>query len=97
LPVNENDTTGEIPQNDVGRKTVVEVVAPAKLPAALRKVLDSEDQYHGWRDSLIYFNRNTRLFIVPVKHDSNVSIYGLDEKGNPVTFSEVTRGKKNAD
>ncbi|MEO5603496.1 MAG: hypothetical protein ABIR06_21425 [Cyclobacteriaceae bacterium] len=91
LPVTKDDTARRSLEQDVEPKNNLEIVSIGKLPNRVRKVLDKEAQYKGWQDSLIYFNTNTRLFVVPVKNGNTIKIYGLNENGRPVTFSEVTR------
>ncbi len=90
LPVTKDDTARRSLEQDFQPKNL-EIVSISKLPNRVRKVLDKEAQYKGWQDSLVYFNTNTKLFVIPVKNGSTIKIYGLNENGRPVTFSEVTR------
>lgn len=91
LPVSEDDTARQFPANDKrphNRLTPVDISA---LPKSLRNVLENEAQYKGWRDSTIYFQRNTGLYLVPIKYDEGVKVYGLSENGDPVTYDDVAR------
>lgn len=90
LPVSEDDTVQQFPQADLGPKNKLTAVPVNKLPSRLLEVLESEDQYKGWQDSTIYFEKNTGLYLVPVKYKEGVKIFGLSENGDPVTFDEIT-------
>jgi len=90
LPVTEDDTVQGFPQQDLGPKTHLQVVAPDNLPDKLLKTLEEQDQYRGWRDTTVYFDTNIDLYLIHVKTDDGVQIYGMTDKGNPVTFNQVT-------
>ena len=89
LPVSEDDTARQAPQTDFTPANKRVPVAEAYLPAELREVLDEEEIYRGWQDTTIYFERNTGLYIVPIRYSEGVKIFGLTKDGEPVTFSEV--------
>jgi hypothetical protein len=91
LPVSEDDTAAHIQQRDVQPAKREVAVAAKDLPAQLREALDSGETYQGWRDTTIYFQRNTGLYILPLRTRESIRIFGLTESGKPVTFSEVTR------
>ncbi|MEX2233251.1 MAG: hypothetical protein WD824_13900 [Cyclobacteriaceae bacterium] len=90
LPVSEDDTVGQFPQQDLGAKNKLIAVEVNDLPPKLLDVLKKEEQYHGWQDSTIYFEKNTGIYHVPVKYEEGVKIFGLNENGDPVSFREVT-------
>jgi len=94
LPVSEEDTA-QVLQNDIEPENTLTAVPVNELPAKLRDVLEKEEQYRGWRDSTIYFQKNTGLYLVPVKHEEGVRLFGMNEHGHPVTFNEIiiTRGQ----
>ena len=91
LPVTEDDTTRQFLQGDLEPKNKVTRVSPNAIPAELLKALNTESQYQGWKDSTVYFEANTGLYLIPIKTGEGVRIYGLDRKGNPVTFDEISR------
>jgi hypothetical protein len=90
LPVTEDDTARQVVQSDIEPKDKLRAVAPEALPADLLKTLEDEEQYAGWRDSTVYFDANTNLYIVHIKSGDAVKIIGLNENGKPVTFSELS-------
>jgi hypothetical protein len=92
LPVTDDDTVEQFIENDVGVKDKIRAVSTGELPRKVLKALKKGDQYNGWEDSVIYFDENTRLFMVPVKYGEGIKIFGINEDGHPVTFDEVTRG-----
>lgn len=91
LPVSDDDTVEQFLERDLEPKENLQAVPVSKLPSEVHEALVKEEQYRGWQDSTIYFDKNTRLFMVHVKTGASIRIYGLDENGNPVTFSEVNR------
>jgi hypothetical protein len=92
LPVSEDDTVEQFIENDLGVKDKIRAVSTSELPRKVLKTLKKGDQYEGWQDSVIYFDENTRLFIVPVKYEGGIKTFGINEDGHPITFDEVTRG-----
>lgn len=91
IPVSDDDTVRNFPQRDRQPDNRYRPLSVAELPSGLLKVLDEEPQYDGWRDSTVYFEVNTDLYIVPVKYDGGVKIFGLQEDGNAVTYSDVSQ------
>lgn len=90
LPVSEDDTVQRFPQQDLEPKNVVTPVPSNALPGKVLRALDKERQYQGWRDTIVYHENNTGLYLVPVKTAEGVRIFGLNEDGNAVTFDEVS-------
>lgn len=93
LPVSEDDTAGQFIEGDIGPKNKLQIVTTNELPAELREVLDKEVQFRGWQDTLIYYNRKTELFVVPLRQGETIKIYGLNENGKPVTYDEESKNK----
>lgn len=89
LPVSEDDMAQLFVSEREQQRQLTPVSADA-LPKKVLKALRKGRQYEGWQDSLVYFDRNTRLFVVPVKTTDGVKVFGLNEDGNPVTFDEVS-------
>jgi hypothetical protein len=88
MPVSQDDTATHVRQMDVEPYNRHVAVSPDDLPKKLRRVLD-EEKYRGWQDTVIYYQKNTGIYIVPVKYSEGVKIFGLTERGEPVSFSEV--------
>ena len=89
LPVNDDDSVGRFPDSDRAPVNVIIPVAAHELPGSLREVLEAEDQYEGWQDSTVYLQKNTGIYLVPIRNDKRVKIFGLNEKGDPVTYDET--------
>jgi len=90
LPVSEDDTVQQFPRNDLGPSNKLIPLTAKQLPPSVLEALEEKAQYQGWQDSTVYFEKNTGLYIVPVKYEEGVKIFGLNENGKPVTFSEVS-------
>ena len=91
LPVSDDDTVQQFPQNDLAPAKKITPVEVKNLPAKLREALEQGAQYEGWKDSTVYFDNNTQQYIVPVKYEGGVKIFGVDKDGNPVRYSEVDK------
>lgn len=89
LPVGEEDTVEQIPADDLGPANKITPVSLDNLPRKLRKELERGSQYDGWKDTTIYYERNTGHYIVPVRSGDGVRIFGLTRQGRPVTYDEV--------
>ena len=89
LPVTEDDTAGQVVTNDLEPKNRYTPVPANDLPEKLRNVLQNEEQYRGWQDSTVYLERNTGLYLVPVKYDEGVKLFGFNANGHPVTYNEI--------
>lgn len=59
-----------------------------QVPRKLKKTLQRDDLYRGWEDAGIYFNTNTKLYMLYLPADSIVRKYGFDEYGKVVTFTQ---------
>lgn len=91
LPVSDDDTARQFPQRDHLPPKKIKPVGTVALPDEVREALESDDLYTGWQDSTIYLDLNTNLYIVPIRHSDAVRIYGLNKKGERVTYDEVSR------
>jgi hypothetical protein len=92
IPVrSDDDTARSFPARDYVPPKKIKPVGVAALPAEVREALETEEQYTGWQDSTVYLDLNTGLYIVPIKHRTGVKIFGLNKKGEPVTYDEVSR------
>lgn len=90
LPVSDDDTTGQFLQSDRIPRNEWKAVPVKDLPEKVLEAIREEEQYEGWRDSTVYFEKNTGLYLVPVERDDGLRIYGLNENGNPVTFDMIS-------
>ena len=94
LPVSEDDTARQFLQTDLEPKDHLRAVPPDALPSDVLKALDRDALYNGWRDSTVYYDRNTSLFMIHIKSGQSVKIIGMNDRGKPVTFSEVTTARE---
>ena len=94
LPVGESDTTRNSPLIDVEPENKLMAVPMSDLPKKVLRALKSEDQYQGWRDTTVYYERNTGIYHVPVKSEDGIRVFGLTKDGHPVTFDIVTEPRK---
>jgi hypothetical protein len=91
LPVSEDDTARQFLENrDLEPLNRLAPVPVSQLPEKLLDELDAKEQYKGWRDTTVYFDRNTEIYHVPVRYAEGVKIFGMRENGDPVTFREVS-------
>jgi hypothetical protein len=93
LPVTRNDSIAVTPPEDRPPFNRLIPVAGSKLPKQLRAVLEKESQYEGWEDTTIYLDENTHLYIIALRRIDGIRIFGLNKRGDPVTFREVADAK----
>ena len=62
-----------------------------QVPRKLKKTLERDDLYRGWEDAGIYFNTNTKLYMLYLPADTLTRKYGFDEYGKVVTFTQFVR------
>src|SRR5690606_35174842 len=89
LPVTEDDTAESFSERDFPPRQRLTPVSPDALPGKVVKSLNEGRQYEGWRDQVVYYDRDARLFLVSVRDNGTVKIFGVNEQGDPVTFDEV--------
>ena len=95
LPVSEDDTARQFLENrDLTPKDRLSPVPVSQLPEKLLNELDAEEQYNGWRDTIVYFDRNTEIYHVPIRYAEGVKIFGMRKNGDPVTFREVSNQRE---
>lgn len=90
LPIPEEDSASEVPVADQPPYNKLVAVNATTLPGGVREALDNDRHYEGWRDTIVYFDKNTGLYLVPVRRPDGIRIYGLNKNGKPATFREVT-------
>ena len=89
LPVTGEDTLSQ--QTDTVDREPKDIQIKVKndqIPAALRATLMKGEQYIGWERSAIFFERNTRLFVVRIKQGETTRIYRFNGEGNVVSYNE---------
>jgi hypothetical protein len=74
-------------------KNAVEVF-PDELPQKIRKTLDGNNLYKGWRYAPLYFDPKANLYTLYVKKDSTITAYGFNDRGNAVTYNSYTIREK---
>lgn len=94
LPVSEDDTVQNFLPHDAEPKNERVAVALAALPADLLRSLEKEGLYSGWKDTAVFYDRNTGLYLIHVKKGESLKIFGLNKNGKPVTYDEVSRRRE---
>jgi hypothetical protein len=92
LPVTQDDTVRNYPSSDYYPKDKTVVVPSNRLPEKLRTILNREPLYKGWDRLPVLYDKNTDRYTVRVITENDTVFYGLDRKGNPLTY-----GKKSKD
>lgn len=84
-----DDSVQFFPQIDYLPKENHVMVNPDRLPKKLKKRLKKGDQYSGWEKSPVYLDTNTKLYLITIKGNDSIRIYGLNENGIPMTYDEI--------
>jgi len=93
LPVNDDDTTEQLLQDDQVPGNEWKRISVDDLPSEVLEAITEGKQYQGWRDSTVYFEKNTGHYLVPVEAEDGLRIYGLNEDGEPVTFDMIDNSR----
>jgi len=88
LPETGEDTSQQIPQEDISPAPSLVDVSVEQLPKEMFKKLNDEPQFKGWQAGLIQYDKNTRLFWVHIKEDSVMRSYGFSGEGKPLSVRE---------
>ncbi len=94
LPVPENDTVTNSSPPDLPPANRMVPMEVNQLPAGVLEALQREEQYEGWQDTTIYHDTNAGLYLVPLRYKDGIKIFGLNDKGDPLTYNEVIRRKE---
>jgi hypothetical protein len=91
LPVIEDDTVQQFPQEDLEPLSNYTRIAKNEIPPRLQRTLKHDDLYKGWENSPIYLDRNTGLYILHLSSATSVRTYRFNESGKPVSYSETAK------
>ena len=65
-------------------------ISTAEVPSKLQKTLNGNALYKGWKNSPLYFDKNTNLYTLFMKKDSTVVMYGFNPHGKSVSYDAYT-------
>jgi rRNA pseudouridine-1189 N-methylase Emg1 (Nep1/Mra1 family) len=54
------------------------------LPAAMVQLLENSDQYDGWDESPVYFEKNTDQYVINVVRDNTTQTFRFSKKGEAI-------------
>jgi hypothetical protein len=100
----QQDTTSSTPiqglpsgQQQAGEQKEDRVeVDKAKLPPTMLKELNNGDQYKGWEDANIYYEKNSDQYLLNIAKENTTQTFRFDKDGNPiVTDQPVEAGDRN--
>ncbi len=79
-------------QQSIGRDTADQkeerfVVNGNNLPSKMVDVLTREEKYKGWKNSTIYFEKNTEQYLVNIQSANSTRTYRFDKDGNEIIDS----------
>jgi hypothetical protein len=90
VPIGNDDTVQNFPDNDLEPKTKLSVVDAEKLPATLRKALKTKSIYKGWDKFPVIFNHTTGLYQIRVVQAGDTTVLGVNKNGDTVTYGKGT-------
>lgn len=70
-----------------------ETVAVDDVPKKLRKTLDNDELYKGWRNAKIFFDAAADLYWVDFRLDNKIRRFGFNSNGAPVSVKEQDTGE----
>ncbi len=91
LPVSDDDTAEQFLQYDRIPRNEWTAIPVKDLPSEVLEAITEGKQYEGWRDSTVYYEKNTGHYLVPVESEGDIIIYGLNEDGEPVTVDAISK------
>ena len=61
------------------------------IPTRLRKTLQDNPLYSGWEGAPLYFDKNTDLYMLYMKNEKAITVYGFSEKGKAITYNSYSK------
>jgi hypothetical protein len=80
----------ELPQDLPPIRNLAEV-SKDTIPTRLIKTLRNSELYAGWETLPMYIDKNTGLYMLYLKKDSTITIYGFNEHGKPITYDSFIK------
>lgn len=59
-------------------------ISAEELPAPVRETLESGDHYAGWKEGVIFEDRNTEEYIIELKEGAKTKSYRFNKEGRPI-------------
>lgn len=66
-------------------------IMPDELPLAVKRTLQNDDQYRGWRKAATYTNRQQTRFIVEMSVEETVKTWQFDAAGQLIPLQKRRR------
>jgi hypothetical protein len=91
IPVIRDDTLPQTLVEDQPPNDHLIRVAADTIPSRLRKTLNGDNMFNGWQKASLYFDLNTRLFILHLPGQDVIRTYHFSEEGKPVSYNETSK------
>ena len=90
LPETGEDTSQQVPQQDMAPADSMVEIGVEQLPRDLFKTLNKEPQFAGWQNDVLQLDKNTGLYWLHMRRGNVVRSYGFNQHGKPVSMTEKT-------
>jgi hypothetical protein len=94
LPETGEDTSQQLPQQDVPPINREVDVTLKQLPSPLRQTLAERPEYKGWEKATITLQKNTGYYMVNIADSVRVRQFLLDKDGNQLSMNEKRRSDR---
>jgi hypothetical protein len=88
LPETGEDTSQQIPQEDLGAKDSIVQISHEQIPHALLRTLSREPQYKGWETDGLELDNNTKVYWIHITDKNTIRSYGFRDNGQLVSVRE---------
>src|SRR5689334_15502921 len=79
LPVSQDDTVQQFPQRDLNPVNELIRTEKREVPKKIIKRLQKDKLYEGWEKVPIYFDKNTKLYVIHIPSGNTSRTYHFNE------------------
>jgi len=91
LPVIHDDTVSQTSVPDMVPMDQYIRLSPDSLPKRVVETLAHDDIFKGWQKASLYYDKNTKLYVIHLASGNSIRTYRFNADGEPVAYSETSK------
>jgi hypothetical protein len=81
LSPGQSENAGELKKDEKEQRVEV---AEEKIPASMKRILDGDEKYSGWREGGVFYESSSDQYLVHIVKDNATRTYRFDKSGEPI-------------